>query len=150
MRWRWPCASAEPRAWEASTNLPYVFLLASLCTRRTASCLRGWQTCIQTCSWSTAQPVWISQPPASWQHNSEWAMESSRAEPQSPAPLWESMVAALSHCGLWHSIIPTILMLSSEILRAGPIHYPFVYTKGQFANMVLVPHLEIAWGLGIS
>ena len=150
MRWKWPCASAKPRAWEASTNLPYVFLPASLCMRRTASCLRGWQTCAQTCSWSTAQPVWISQPPAYWQLSSEWATESSRAKPQSPAPLWESVVAALSHCGLWHSVIPTTLMLSSEVLRAVLIHYPFVYTKGQFAIMVLVPHLEIAWGLGIS
>ena len=51
-------------------------------------------------AWSTAQPAWTSQPPAYWKHKGEWATESSRAEPQSPAPLWESMVAALSHCGL--------------------------------------------------
>lgn len=34
-------------------------------------------------------------------------------------------------------------MLSSEILKAVLIHYPFVFTEGQFAIMVLAPHLEI-------
>lgn len=85
---------------QAETCLTCFCLPPSACVGRLASCLRGWQTCIQTCSWSTAQPAWTSQPPAYRQHNSEWATESSRAEPQSPAPPWESMVAALSHCGL--------------------------------------------------